>query len=68
MNQLDSFLKTVMDQAVREAPDDLFISVESMVSFADRAGAIAMREFVKWQPRRAKVIQMPDRRKRRSKT
>ena len=67
MNQLDTFLKSVMDQAVSEAPDDPFSSVDAMVSFADRAGGIAMREFVKWQPKQAKVIQMPTRPKRRPK-
>jgi hypothetical protein len=64
MNQLDTFLKTVMDQAVSEAPDDLFDSVESMVGFVDRAGEIASKEFIKWQPRPpAKVLQMPKRRR-----
>lgn len=64
MSQLDSYLKTIMNKAVGEAPADLFSSVESMVEFADRAGEIAVQESIKWQPKRAKVIPMPDRRKR----
>lgn len=62
------FLKRVMDRAVNEAPADLFSSIESMVAFADRAGEMTVKEFIRWQPRRAKVIPMADRRKRRSKT
>jgi hypothetical protein len=69
MNQLDSFLKTVMAQASHAMTDEALSSVDAMVQCADRAGESAVREFVKWQPRPlAKVIQMPDRRKRREKT
>jgi hypothetical protein len=62
LSSLDQFLTQFMDQAERTIGPDSFNSVESMLACADRMGEVTAKEIVKWQPRRAVIVQMPKRR------
>ena len=63
-SRLGDFLNGIMEQAIKEAPDGVFDSLDSMVKFANRMGEVGAREIIKWQPKPAAVVQMPKRRRR----
>ncbi len=56
----------VVDRVGSTMPAD-FNSVDALVSWVDSVGESVLQDINEWQPKRAVVIQMPERGKRRSK-
>jgi hypothetical protein len=62
-SSLGDFVTGVVDRAGRKMPDSF--RSDSLVSWVDSVGQNVLQELNEWQPRRAAVIVMPKRLKRR---